>query len=172
MKKGRQKALRLTPEHFLHQPFMSHWSPDTVPACFGYFYKNVSSYTHHSAQPNWARSCPSESYAQSPPKQWYPPTRLVCCTLNKALRVGDLFSFLRLFLWLFISQASLAAMKMKNVPYYQPKISRTNSKCYKQDRWMKLGMETLPQETPFILWRDCLGKGKANEISFLTNCQD
>lgn len=62
--------------------------------------------------------------------------------------------------------------KWKNVPNYHAKISQTNTKCYKQDRWMKLCTETLPQEAPFILRRDCLGKGKANEISFLTNCQD
>lgn len=35
---------------------------------------------------------------------------------------------------------------------------------------MKLCMETLPQEAPFILWKGCLNKG--NEIFLLTNCRD
>lgn len=128
----------------------------------------------HKVQPNQTELGPAPP---SPTLRllWSCDIPLLAFYTGHSIRVwgsGVLFSFWRLFLWLFISQASLAAMKMKNVLYYHPKISRTNCKCYKQDRWMKLCMETLPQEAPFILWRDCLGKGKANEISFLTNCQD
>lgn len=174
MKKGREKALHLTPEVWALSPPAFHIIPNSLQSSWMFWIIVRMSPAPHTIQPTQTEphSAPPSSALRLLWSRDIPLLALYTAYSTRFWGWGGYFLSED-----YLSDFSLARhhsllWKWKMCHIITQRFNELTVKCYKQDRWMKLCMETLPLEPPFILWRDFLGKGKANEFFFLANCQD